>query len=378
MSADPAALRQRAFAALNARQPIEARRLLTRLLRRDPDDVLAWLALASISSPRASLAYIESLRAKHPHHPQIEKAYHWATQRHAAARAGGNLPATTLDTQPIPIAAPPRPAARPPVPPPTPDDTRPNKALKRIANLIAPLSALLLILVLVSLTAFAFRDRLPAVSAAIPANPNALALPTTTPLAVAAVVPTTPAESAASSLDSPPPTPEPVAIQSAGDSRSAFLPSPTPSPTATPTPLPPTPTPIPPSPTVVPPPTQPALAYPNRWIDVNLTTQTVRAMEGDTVVNTFVVSTGTWATPTVTGQYRIYVKYRSAPMSGPGYYLPNVPFIMYFYQGYGFHGTYWHSNFGTPMSHGCVNLRTSEAEWLYNFAEVGTLVNIHY
>lgn len=115
-----------------------------------------------------------------------------------------------------------------------------------------------------------------------------------------------------------------------------------------------------------------------RWIDVNLSTQSVYAYEGDTVVNSFVVSTGTWMTPTVTGKYKIWIKLKSASMSGPGYYLPNVPYIMYFYKGYGLHGTYWHNNFGTPMSHGCVNLRTSDAEWLYNWASIGTVVNVHY
>lgn len=116
----------------------------------------------------------------------------------------------------------------------------------------------------------------------------------------------------------------------------------------------------------------------SRWIDVDLTNQRVYAYEGDTVVNSFIVSTGTWQTPTVTGQYNIYVKYRSAKMSGPGYYLPDVPYIMYFYKGYGLHGTYWHNNFGTPMSHGCVNLTIDDAGWLYNWASVGTLVNVHY
>jgi lipoprotein-anchoring transpeptidase ErfK/SrfK len=115
-----------------------------------------------------------------------------------------------------------------------------------------------------------------------------------------------------------------------------------------------------------------------RWIDVDLTNQSLYAYEGDVIVNSFIVSTGTWATPTVTGQFNVYIKYRSAPMSGPGYYLPDVPYIMYFYGDYGLHGTYWHNNFGTPMSHGCVNLRTDDAGWLYNWASVGTLVNIHY
>lgn len=115
-----------------------------------------------------------------------------------------------------------------------------------------------------------------------------------------------------------------------------------------------------------------------RWIDVDLTNQAVYAYEGEVIVNSFIVSTGTWLTPTVTGEYKVYVKYRSAKMSGPGYYLPNVPYIMYFYKSYGLHGTYWHNNFGTPMSHGCVNLRTDDAEWLYNWASVGTVVNVHY
>ena len=115
-----------------------------------------------------------------------------------------------------------------------------------------------------------------------------------------------------------------------------------------------------------------------RWIDVNLSTQSLTAYEGNTPVRSTLVSTGLPATPTVTGQYRIYVKYTSAPMSGPGYYLPGVPYVMYFYRGYGLHGTYWHANFGYPMSHGCINLPTPEAQWLHSWASVGTLVNIHY
>ena len=128
---------------------------------------------------------------------------------------------------------------------------------------------------------------------------------------------------------------------------------------------------VPPNPDVV-------VGNGERWIDVDLTNQMVYAYEGDVMVNSFVVSTGTRLTPTVTGKYKIYVKIRSGSMHGPGYFLPDVPYIMYFYKGYGLHGTYWHNNFGTPMSHGCVNLRTDEAGWLFNWASVGTLVNVHY
>jgi lipoprotein-anchoring transpeptidase ErfK/SrfK len=114
-----------------------------------------------------------------------------------------------------------------------------------------------------------------------------------------------------------------------------------------------------------------------RWFDVDLSDQRMYAYEGDTLVNTFIVSTGTWQTPTIKGKFKVWIKLKSAPMSGPGYYLPDVPYIMYFSGDYGIHGTYWHNNFGVPMSHGCVNLSIPDAEWAYNFAVVGTVVNVH-
>ena len=115
-----------------------------------------------------------------------------------------------------------------------------------------------------------------------------------------------------------------------------------------------------------------------RWIDVDLTNQMLYAYEGDVVVNSFLVSTGTWLTPTVTGKHKIYVKVRMQDMSGPGYYLRDVPYVMFFHGDYGLHGTYWHNNFGTPMSRGCVNLTIDDAAWLFNWASVGTIVNVHY
>jgi lipoprotein-anchoring transpeptidase ErfK/SrfK len=115
-----------------------------------------------------------------------------------------------------------------------------------------------------------------------------------------------------------------------------------------------------------------------RWIDVDLTNQMVYAYEGDVIVNSFVVSTGTWLTPTVTGKHKIYVKVRVQDMRGPGYHLRDVPYVMFFSGDYGLHGTYWHNNFGTPMSRGCVNLTIDDAAWLFNWASVGTVVNVHY
>ncbi|MGD2148736.1 MAG: L,D-transpeptidase, partial [Anaerolineae bacterium] len=80
--------------------------------------------------------------------------------------------------------------------------------------------------------------------------------------------------------------------------------------------------------------------------------------------------------PTPTGQYRIWIKLRYDDMAGADYYIEDVPYVMYFHEGYGLHGVTWHGNFGHPMSHGCVNLPTEEAGWLFDWAEVGTLVNI--
>ena len=122
----------------------------------------------------------------------------------------------------------------------------------------------------------------------------------------------------------------------------------------------------------------PAEGNGERWIDVSLSEQRVYAYEGDVVVNSFLASTGVAQTPTVTGKYKIYVKVRVQDMSGPGYYLRDVPYVMFFYDDYGLHGTYWHNNFGTPMSRGCVNLTIDDAAWLFSWASVGTVVNVHY
>ncbi|HEX3049513.1 MAG TPA: L,D-transpeptidase family protein [Aggregatilineaceae bacterium] len=111
-----------------------------------------------------------------------------------------------------------------------------------------------------------------------------------------------------------------------------------------------------------------------KQIVVHLKSQRVYAYENGRIVRNVLVSTGLDPNPTVKGEFQIYQKLPSQTMSGPGYYLPGVPFVMYFYQGYGLHGTYWHDNFGQPMSHGCVNLPTPEAKWFYDWAEIGTPV----
>ncbi len=112
---------------------------------------------------------------------------------------------------------------------------------------------------------------------------------------------------------------------------------------------------------------QPASAT-EKWIEVNLTQQRVIAWEGNVPVMTFLSSTGLPGTPTVVGNFNIYWKLISTLMVGPGYYLPEVPYTMYFYAGYALHGAYWHDNFGQPMSHGCVNLSNENSKKLFEWA----------
>ena len=114
-----------------------------------------------------------------------------------------------------------------------------------------------------------------------------------------------------------------------------------------------------------------------RWIEVDLSAQTLTAWQGDVAVLHTLVSTGRPATPTVRGRYSIRTKIPAQRMTGPGYDLPNVPSVMYFYAGYAIHGAYWHNNFGQTMSHGCVNMKLDEAAALYEWASIGTEVYVH-
>ena len=87
--------------------------------------------------------------------------------------------------------------------------------------------------------------------------------------------------------------------------------------------------PQPASPTANPQPAPPS-AVGTKWIDVDLTAQTLTAYAGDQALLHTKVSTGTRFTPTVVGTYRVYSKYASTHMSGPGYSVPNVPNVMFF------------------------------------------------
>lgn len=111
-----------------------------------------------------------------------------------------------------------------------------------------------------------------------------------------------------------------------------------------------------------------------KWIEIDLSEQKLTAHQGDTIFLESPISSGLW-NRTPAGEYRIWYKIKSTKMEGGSklnrsyYYLPNVPFSMFFYGDYGIHGTYWHSNFGQPMSHGCVNAPTPVAEKLFYWTD---------
>ena len=119
-----------------------------------------------------------------------------------------------------------------------------------------------------------------------------------------------------------------------------------------------------------------------RWVDVDLETQTLVAFEGTRAVYATLISSGKESKikdkdhRTPTGEFRVREKHVTTTMDGDGsaagdlpYSIEDVPYVMYFHKAYALHGAFWHSNYGTQMSHGCVNLAPLDAKWVFLFTE---------
>lgn len=121
-----------------------------------------------------------------------------------------------------------------------------------------------------------------------------------------------------------------------------------------------------------------------RRIEVSLSEQWLTAYEGDLLVFRAPVATGRDGFNTPVGDYAIYSKYdmqtMSGCMGGECWNVPNIPWVQYVVGGVALHGTYWHNNHGTGVrpSHGCINLRIEDAQWLYEWSDVGTRVVVSY
>ena len=315
-----------------------------------------WLILGALANPTESVYYLRKALAINPISEPARKGMHWAVQRMRAQ--AGELPAAGQSAKAETPAG--TTVSRPVRPAPSIRARSGSKKTKSARSWLVPVTAGFLLFCVVMAAWLAVPTlQSPKNGGPYAARPvGALFKPSLTP----SVTPT------------PTPTNTPT-------STPTFTPTATPTetPTETPTAT-PTDTPLPRSTStpVVYNDIPEEVASDEFWVDVDLSEQMVYAYVGDNLLNSFLVSTGTAAHPTVVGQFRIWIMLRYTDMSGPGYYLPDVPYTMYFYEGYGLHGTYWHSNFGPPMSHGCVNLRTEDAGWIFARASVGTLVNVHY
>lgn len=356
-----------AQAALRSGDRQAARRWAAEAARLAPRREEPWLILAALAGPKASIGYLQRALQINPESERARKGLEWARQRLQAEEAAQAAQAAPVeDTQPVrltraPASAAPTVEAAATATAPTTAQIQPSRSPARTAIIWFPVGVLVLFAIVFA--AFLAMGGLPALTsqadaASIARPPGLVMKPSLTPT----ITPTPTA------TNTPTPTSTPTQTPTA---------TPTSTPTATAT-ITPSPTPVPPTNTPwVGGVNRPAIVGSNeRWIAVDLSDQRVYAYEGDWLINSFLVSTGTWRTPTVTGTFRIYIKLLYDDMVGPGYNLPDVPYTMYFYRGYGLHGTYWHSNFGTPMSHGCVNLETGDAAWLYDFADIGTVVHV--
>jgi hypothetical protein len=135
-----------------------------------------------------------------------------------------------------------------------------------------------------------------------------------------------------------------------------------------------------------------------KWIEVSISQQTLWAYQGDTLISTSLVSTGIPPNNTEQGYFHVRYKLEKTDMAGitdengqvialgeqedtsggTPYVVKDIPHVMYFdYDAEALHGAYWHNNFGTPMSHGCVNLPLDFATWLFDWAPLGTMVWVH-
>ncbi|MFH1509048.1 MAG: L,D-transpeptidase family protein [bacterium] len=115
----------------------------------------------------------------------------------------------------------------------------------------------------------------------------------------------------------------------------------------------------------------------DKYIEVDLSEQKLYAYEKGVLYKEYLISSGLPGTPSPQGEFAVTRHQESKLYSGPGFYLPNTLWNMNFYGPYYIHGAYWHNNFGHPMSHGCINMRTEEAKIMYDFAPDGTKVIIH-
>lgn len=119
-----------------------------------------------------------------------------------------------------------------------------------------------------------------------------------------------------------------------------------------------------------------------KLIEVDLTAHQLTAYENGVAVQRYIVTVGSIVDPTLTGEFAIYRKIvnermRACGNGGDCYDVYPVPWTNYYSGPYAIHAAPWRKTFGENASHGCVNLPTDQAKWVFDWAPVGTPVIVH-
>jgi len=128
-------------------------------------------------------------------------------------------------------------------------------------------------------------------------------------------------------------------------------------------------------------PTPPEGVSNGRWVEINLTEQTVSVYDNHQLVFAALAATGLKTMATRPGLYHVTKKVPAEHMTGAFeadrsdfYYLEAVPWTVYFDEARAIHGVYWRTSYGRPASHGCVNLTIADARWLFDWVKEGDAV----
>jgi lipoprotein-anchoring transpeptidase ErfK/SrfK len=333
---------QNAYRALQSGDKLIARRWAEQAAQLAPDLEEPWLILASIASPRASLAYLEQALKINPSSKRAIIGLRWAQERQRL-----QTPAISQYTQPVHLKAPVQKRPRPVQ----------NTSSTLLWMLVGSLTAVLMMVFLVAATWIAWPGHFSRVEAFI-----AHSTVTPTPTATSTSTPT------ATFTDTATATKTPLPTRTSTSTR-----TPTPIPTRTPTRKP-----------TKKPTAKPKANGPKRIL-VSISQQHLYAYQGDILVYSFVASTGR-SNGTLTGNFSILDKIPNAYSAPWGFYMPDWMGI--YYAGAdlenGIHSlpvltsgqVIWGNEIGKPITYGCVVLETSDANKLFNWADVGTPVQI--
>lgn len=366
---------QNAQTALQRGDKLSARRWAEMAASLAPEREEPWLLLAAVASPKASVGYLKQALKLNPDSPRAKAGLDWAlkrveaaaqsapTARVRAAKPAGTS-AQTATTVPTRIARPVAASQKP--------ASLPEKTKKSIPSIFI---LLLLPILLIGVLAFSIWNASPALavfsSQVSESNNHHVSAWAQLGLAKA--------------TSTPAPTATPIATSTPTETATPiFTETPTASPTteASPTPL-PTDTGGPAqsnrqAPEAVP------VNTSGKWILVDISEQHLYAYEGETLVYSFVASTG-MGNSTRVGTFRVQDKIPNAYGATWNIWMPN--WLGIYYSGSlenGIHAlpilsngaTLWAGYLGTPISFGCVVLGSYEEQQLYDWAEIGIPVKI--